>query len=150
MCVLSFHRTMTWLARRVLSIHGLLHAFVCLHEHLLPLAHRQWAARWTLKAGAGGTEAMDWAEMLERMYQRWAEAKGFRVRLLDRLRGARTGRTSGTATGRCFNTFRRVPHAARSGAMRWARHRSTLLLSRVRHTCHDSSTTMSASPHAAA
>ena len=31
---------------------------------------------------------MDWAEMLERMYQRWAEAKGFRVRLLDRLRGA--------------------------------------------------------------
>jgi protein subunit release factor A len=31
---------------------------------------------------------MDWAEMLERMYQRWADAKGFRVKLLDRLRGA--------------------------------------------------------------
>ena len=41
------------------------------------------------QAGAGGTEAMDWAEMLERMYQRWAEAKGFRVKLLDRLKGAR-------------------------------------------------------------
>lgn len=37
----------------------------------------------TIQAGAGGTEACDWAEMLLRMYTRWAEAKGFTVTSLD-------------------------------------------------------------------
>lgn len=37
----------------------------------------------TIQAGAGGTEACDWAEMLLRMYTRWAEAKGFSVTNLD-------------------------------------------------------------------
>jgi peptide chain release factor 2 len=37
-----------------------------------------------LSAGAGGTEACDWAEMLERMYARWAERQGFSVKEIDR------------------------------------------------------------------
>ena len=37
----------------------------------------------TIHAGAGGTEAQDWAEMLYRMYTRWAEAHGYSVEVLD-------------------------------------------------------------------
>jgi len=45
----------------------------------------------TLHAGAGGTEAMDWVEMLYRMYSRWAERKGFKVETLDMLPGEEAG-----------------------------------------------------------
>lgn len=41
----------------------------------------------TLHAGAGGTESCDWANMLYRMYSRWAERKGFSVQVLDFLDG---------------------------------------------------------------
>ena len=41
----------------------------------------------TLHAGAGGTESCDWANMLYRMYSRWAEKKGFSVQVLDFLDG---------------------------------------------------------------
>ncbi|MBQ1553175.1 MAG: PCRF domain-containing protein, partial [Clostridia bacterium] len=42
-------------------------------------------------AGAGGTEAQDWALMLYRMYNRWAERHGFKVSLLDMLDGDEAG-----------------------------------------------------------
>ncbi|PRW60636.1 peptide chain release factor chloroplastic [Chlorella sorokiniana] len=45
----------------------------------------------TIQAGAGGTDAQDWAEMLERMYVRWAEAQGHRARVLDRQQGEEAG-----------------------------------------------------------
>lgn len=45
----------------------------------------------TLHAGAGGTESCDWAGMLYRMYNRWAERKGFSVHVLDYLDGDITG-----------------------------------------------------------
>ena len=45
----------------------------------------------TFHAGAGGTEAQDWAQMLYRMYTRWAERKGFRYKLLDWLDGDEAG-----------------------------------------------------------
>ena len=44
-----------------------------------------------IQAGAGGTEAQDWAEMLLRMYTRWAEGKGFKVELLERSDGEVAG-----------------------------------------------------------
>ncbi len=44
-----------------------------------------------LNAGAGGTEACDWASMLYRMYSRWAERKGFTVEELDFLEGDEAG-----------------------------------------------------------
>ncbi len=45
----------------------------------------------TLHAGAGGTESCDWASMLYRMYQRWADKKGFSVEVLDYLDGDEAG-----------------------------------------------------------
>ena len=49
-----------------------------------------------VNAGAGGTEAQDWAEMLQRMYVRWAEKKGYKVELLDESRGEEAGIKSAT------------------------------------------------------
>ncbi len=44
-----------------------------------------------IHAGAGGTDSQDWAAMLERMYLRWAEARGFRSEILDRTEGEEAG-----------------------------------------------------------
>ena len=44
-----------------------------------------------VQAGAGGTEAQDWADMLLRMYCRWADGKGFKVELMDRSDGEVAG-----------------------------------------------------------
>ncbi len=49
-----------------------------------------------IHAGAGGTEAMDWAEMLLRMYTRWAERKGYTVELYDLQPGDEAGLKSAT------------------------------------------------------
>jgi peptide chain release factor 2 len=45
----------------------------------------------SINAGAGGTEAQDWAEMLSRMYQRWAESRGWKVEVTDALPGEGAG-----------------------------------------------------------
>ena len=45
----------------------------------------------TIHAGAGGTEACDWAEMLLRMYLMWAESKGFKTEITDREDGGAAG-----------------------------------------------------------
>ncbi|MFZ3215475.1 MAG: peptide chain release factor 2 [Candidatus Acidiferrales bacterium] len=50
----------------------------------------------TVKPGAGGTESQDWAEMLLRMYLRWAEQKGFRATILDSTPGEEAGIKSAT------------------------------------------------------
>jgi len=44
-----------------------------------------------INAGAGGTEAMDWAAMLERMYLRWAERRGYATEILDFTEGEEAG-----------------------------------------------------------
>ncbi|SVA34603.1 uncharacterized protein METZ01_LOCUS87457 [marine metagenome] len=49
-----------------------------------------------IHAGAGGTESQDWAEMLQRMYVRWAESKTYRVSLLQESRGEEAGIKSST------------------------------------------------------
>jgi len=51
----------------------------------------------TIKPGAGGTESQDWAEMLLRMYLRWAERKGFRTSVIDAQPGEGAGLKSATA-----------------------------------------------------
>jgi len=50
----------------------------------------------TIHPGAGGTESQDWGEMLFRMYNRWAEIKGYQVTLLDYLAGEEAGLKSAT------------------------------------------------------
>lgn len=49
-----------------------------------------------IHAGAGGTESQDWAEMLQRMYTRWAERKGYKVDLVDYHGGDQAGIKSAT------------------------------------------------------
>jgi peptide chain release factor 2 len=49
-----------------------------------------------VNAGAGGTEAQDWAEMLQRMYTRWAEQHGYKVEFLETSEGEQAGIKSAT------------------------------------------------------
>jgi peptide chain release factor 2 len=49
-----------------------------------------------IQAGGGGTEACDWAQMLVRMYTRWAERRGYEVELVDELRNEEAGIRSAT------------------------------------------------------
>ncbi len=59
----------------------------------------------TLHAGAGGTESCDWANMLCRMYQRWADKKGFTVDILDFLDGEEAGLKSVTLEINGLNAY---------------------------------------------
>ena len=52
----------------------------------------------TLQSGTGGTDAQDWAEMMLRMYERWATNRGFRVELLEASPGEEAGLKSATFT----------------------------------------------------
>ncbi len=49
-----------------------------------------------IHAGAGGTESQDWTQMLTRMYMRWAEARGYKVKLLEESPGEEAGLKSAT------------------------------------------------------
>lgn len=59
----------------------------------------------TLHAGAGGTEAQDWADMLYRMYSRYAERKGYNIKVLDYLEGEGAGIKSVTFLVEGINTY---------------------------------------------
>ncbi len=60
--------------------------------------HDQRDAIVSINAGAGGTEAQDWVEMLLRMYLRWAEKKGYRTEIIDILPGDEAGLKNVTFT----------------------------------------------------
>ncbi|HWH02322.1 MAG TPA: peptide chain release factor 2 [Gemmatimonadales bacterium] len=60
-------------------------------QHMLRGADDPRDALLTIHPGAGGTESQDWAEMLMRMYTRWAERRGFDVEVLDLLEGEEAG-----------------------------------------------------------
>jgi peptide chain release factor 2 len=59
----------------------------------------------SINAGAGGTEAQDWAEMLLRMYLRWCERKSFAVEMVDLLEGEEAGIKSATFTVTGTNAY---------------------------------------------
>ncbi len=56
-------------------------------------------------AGAGGTESQDWAQMLLRMYTRWAENRGFKVNLIDQSDGEEAGIKSATIEVKGENAY---------------------------------------------
>ena len=58
-----------------------------------------------IHAGAGGTESQDWAEMLERMYTRWAEGKGYKVQYLEESAGEGAGIKSATLLVKGENAY---------------------------------------------
>jgi peptide chain release factor 2 len=58
-----------------------------------------------VNAGAGGTESQDWAEMLQRMYSRWAERRGYKVELVDHHSGEQAGIKSATLLVRGENAY---------------------------------------------
>jgi peptide chain release factor 2 len=56
------------------------------------------SAIMAIHAGAGGTEAQDWAQMLLRMYLRWSERRGYQTEIIDQLEGEEAGIKSVTLT----------------------------------------------------
>jgi len=66
------------------------------YELILAGPHDRGPALLALHAGAGGTEAQDFAQMLLRMYLRWAEQQGYKTEILDSLRGQEAGYKSVT------------------------------------------------------
>ena len=58
-----------------------------------------------IHAGAGGTESQDWAEMLLRMYQRWAERRGLKVELVEHQSGEQAGIKSATLLVKGENAY---------------------------------------------
>lgn len=73
----------------------------------------------SINAGAGGTEAQDWAEMLFRMYLRWCEKKAFSIQVVDILEGEEAGIKSATFT--VSGTFAHGYLKAESGIHRLVR-----------------------------
>jgi peptide chain release factor 2 len=65
-------------------------------EQLLSGLYDAKGAVLTINAGAGGTDAQDWAEMLLRMYTRWAEKRGYKVHLAENSEGDEAGIKSAT------------------------------------------------------
>jgi len=65
-------------------------------QQLLAGLYDKYGAVLTINAGAGGTDAQDWAEMLLRMYTRWAEHHGYRVHLAELSEGDEAGLKSVT------------------------------------------------------
>jgi peptide chain release factor 2 len=59
----------------------------------------------SVHAGAGGTDSQDWAEMLLRMYLRWAEKRGFRVEMKEASPGEEAGLKSATFVARGDNAY---------------------------------------------
>ena len=56
-------------------------------------------------AGAGGTESQDWASMLQRMYMRWAEKKGYKVSIIEQTSGDEAGIKSATIEIKGHNAY---------------------------------------------
>ncbi|HEX3263105.1 MAG TPA: peptide chain release factor 2, partial [Solirubrobacterales bacterium] len=59
----------------------------------------------TVRSGAGGTDSQDWAEMLLRMYLRWAERRGFRIEMKEASPGEEAGLKSATFIARGENAY---------------------------------------------
>jgi len=88
------------------GVRSLQNTFAQLHlDLLLNGPYDRHNALMTLHAGAGGTEAQDWVQMLFRMYQRWGESSGFKAEVLDLLAGDDAGIKSVTLSLQGENAY---------------------------------------------
>jgi peptide chain release factor 2 len=74
-------------------------------DALLSGPHDDADAFLSVHAGAGGTDSQDWAEMLERMFLRWAERRGYPTEILDRMPGEEAGIKSVTFSVKGANVY---------------------------------------------
>ncbi|MEZ5156220.1 MAG: peptide chain release factor 2 [Solirubrobacterales bacterium] len=74
-------------------------------ERLFSGEHDAGDAVVTIRSGAGGTDSQDWAEMLLRMYLRWAEGRGFDVEMKEASEGEEAGLKSATFIARGENAY---------------------------------------------
>ena len=74
-------------------------------ERLFSGAYDAGDAVVTVNAGAGGTDSQDWAEMLLRMYLRWAERRGFKIEMTEASPGEEAGLKSATFIARGENAY---------------------------------------------
>jgi len=74
-------------------------------ERLFSGEHDAGDAVVTVRSGAGGTDSQDWAEMLLRMYLRWAEARGFKVEMKEASEGEEAGLKSATFLAHGENAY---------------------------------------------
>jgi peptide chain release factor 2 len=74
-------------------------------EALLSGPHDAGDAFLSIHAGAGGTDSQDWAAMLERMFLRWTERRGYATEVLDRMEGEEAGIKSVTISVRGANAY---------------------------------------------
>ena len=95
--------TRTEAAEKLVAIEGSLDSAEL--ARLLGGEHDASNAIVSINSGAGGTDACDWAEMLLRMYTRWAENHGYRVEFLDLQEGEEAGLRSVTVTVSGENAF---------------------------------------------
>jgi peptide chain release factor 2 len=91
------------LARQIASIERRLAELE--EERLFSGAYDAGDAVVTVNAGAGGTDSQDWAEMLLRMYLRWAERRGFKVEMKEASPGEEAGLKSATFIARGENAY---------------------------------------------
>ena len=82
------------LTEEVSAVTGLLEKME--FQLVLSGSHDKDSGLLSIHAGAGGTESQDWAEMLMRMYLRWADANGYKTRLIDQTSGEEAGLKSVT------------------------------------------------------
>ena len=81
---------------------------MCIRDRLTTLLSGEYDncnAILTFHAGAGGTEAQDWAQMLYRMYMQWANKHGFEFEMLDYLDGDEAGLKSATVMVKGENAY---------------------------------------------
>ena len=74
-------------------------------ERLFSGEHDAGDAVVTVRSGAGGTDSQDWAEMLLRMYLRWAESRGFKTEMKEASEGEEAGLKSATFIARGENAY---------------------------------------------
>ncbi len=74
-------------------------------QRLFSGEHAAGDALVTIRSGAGGTDSQDWAEMLVRMYLRWAESRGFKVEMKEASEGEEAGLKSATFVAHGENAY---------------------------------------------